>query len=170
MDVHVLRGAVAGEELAGEVDDGVAAPRDVDARILGDGGDDGGLEVLLSGIAHELVDVGGGKGHGHALLALGDGKLGAVEALVLLGHAIEVDVEAIGEFAHGDGDAAGAEVIAALNQTAGIAATEEALELALDGGVALLDLGTALLQALDVLGLGTAGGAADAVTAGAAAE
>ena len=38
------------------------------------------------------------------------------------------------------------------------------------GGVALLDLGAAVLQALVVVGLGRAGGAADAVAAGAAAQ
>ena len=168
--VHVLGGAVAGKELAREVDDRVAVPLDADARLLGDGGDDRGLEVLLAGVGHELVDVGGGQGHGHALLALGDGELGAVEALVLLGDLVEVDVEAVGQLAHGHAHAAGAKVVAALDEAAGVTPAEEALELALDGGVALLHLGAALLEALDVLGLGAAGGAADAVAAGAAAE
>ena len=170
VNVRVLGGAVACEELAGEVDDGAALPREAHARLLRDGGDDRGLEVLLARVAQELVYVGGGQGHGHALLALGDGELGAVEALVLLGDLVEVDVEAVGQLAHGHAHAAGAKVVAALDEAAGVLAAEEALELALDGGVALLYLGAALLEALDVLGLGAAGGAADAVTAGAAAE
>ena len=107
---------------------------------------------------------------GHALLGLGDGELGAVETLVLLGHLVKIDVQAVGELAHGDGDAARAEVVAALDEAAGVAAAEQALQLALHGGVALLDLGTVLLDGLDVVRLGRTGGAADAVTAGAAAE
>ena len=170
VNVRVLGGAVAGEELAGEVDDGAALPREAHARLLRDGGDDRGLEVLLARVVQELVYVGGGQGHGHALLALGDGELGAVEALVLLGDLVEVDVEAVGQLAHGHAHAAGAKVVAALDEAAGVTPAEEALELALDGGVALLHLGAALLEALDVLGLGAAGGAADAVTAGAAAK
>ncbi len=74
------------------------------------------------------------------------------------------------QLAHGNGDAAGAKVVAALDQAAGVAAAEQTLQLALDRGVALLDLGAAGLDGLGVLGLGGAGGTADAVTAGAAAQ
>ena len=79
-------------------------------------------------------------------------------------------MQSVGQLAHGHAHAAGAKVVAALDETAGVAAAEEALELALDGGIALLHLGAALLEALDVLRLGRAGGAADAVAAGAAAQ
>ena len=67
-------------------------------------------------------------------------------------------------------DAARAKVVAALDEAARVLAAEEALELALDGRVALLDLRAVLLEGLDVVGLGGAGGAADAVAAGAAAQ
>ena len=162
--------AVGGEELAAHVHDGLAAPAHAQAGLLGDGGHDGRLEVLLAGVVHELVHVLGRQGHGHALLGLGDGELGAVEALVLLGHEVEVDVQAVCQLADGHGDAACAKVVAALDQAARVLAAEEALELALDGRVALLDLGAVLLEGLDVVGLGGAGGATDAVAAGAAAE
>ena len=115
VDLLVLGRAVGGEELAAHVDDGLAVPVHDQARVLGDGGDGRGLEVLLAGVAEELLDVLGGQGHGHALLRLGDGELGAVEALVLLGHGVEVDVQAVGQLADGDRDAAGAEVVAALD-------------------------------------------------------
>ena len=170
VDVLVLGRAVGVEEVAGEVDDGVALPGHADAGLMRDLGDHGRLEVLLGGVAHELLDVLLGHGDGHALLGLGNRELGAVQAVVLLGDHVEVDVEAVGELAHGDGHAARAEVVAALDEATGVAAAEEALQLALHGGIALLDLGAVLLDGLDVVGLGGAGGAADAVTAGAATE
>ena len=118
----------------------------------------------------ELLDVFGRQRHGHALLALGDGQLGAVQAVVLLGDAVEVDGQAVGQLAHGDGHAARAEVVAALDHFAGVLAAEQALDLALDGSVALLHLGAAGLDAVQVVGLGRARRAADAVAAGATAQ
>ena len=170
MGFLMLGCAVGVEELAGEVDDGYTVPSHAHARLLGDLGDDGGLEVFFGGIAHELLDVLVGHGACHTLLRLGDGEFGAIEALVLLGHHVEVDVQAVGKLAHGDGDAACAKVVAALDQAAGVATTEQTLELALDRGVALLHLGAGSLDGVGVLRLGRTGGAADAVTAGAAAE
>ena len=78
--------------------------------------------------------------------------------------------QAVSQLAHRHRNAAGAEVVAALDEPACVLAAEQALELALHGGVALLHLGAALLQALGALGLGRARGAADAVATGAAAE
>ena len=170
MHVHMLGRAIRIEELAGQAHDHVAVPGHLEGLLLGDGGDDGGLQVLLTGVAQELVHILGGDGHGHALLGFGDRQLGAVQALVLLGHGVQIDVQAVGDLTGGHGHAAGAEVVAALDQTAGVAAAEQTLQLALDRGVALLHLGAAILQALHILRLGGAGGAADAVTAGAAAE
>ena len=166
----VLGRTVGVEELAGQIDDGDAVPGHAHARLGGNLGDNGRLQVLLGGVAHELLDVTVGDGAGHALLGFRDGELGAVKTVVLLGHGIKVDIQAVGKLAYGDRDTAGAKVVAALDQTAGIAAAEQALQLALDRGVALLDLGARCLDGLGVLGLGGAGGTADAVTAGAAAQ
>ena len=166
----VLGRTVGVEELAGQIDDGDAVPCHAHARLGGNLGDNGSLQVLLGGVAHELLDVTVGDGASHALLGLGDSELGAVQAVVLLGHGVQVDIQAVGKLAHGDRDAAGAKVVAALDQTAGVAAAEQTLQLALDRGVALLDLGTRGLDGLGVLGLGGAGGTADAVTAGAATQ
>ena len=52
----------------------------------------------------------------------------------------------------------------------GVLAAEQALQLALDWGVALLDLSPAVLETVQLVGLGGTGGAADAVAAGAAAQ
>ena len=150
----VLGCAVGVEELAGQVDDGDAVPGHAHARLGGNLGDNGSLQVFLGGVAHELLDVTVGDGASHALLGLGDSELGAVQAVVLLGHGIKVDIQAVGKLAHGNRDAAGAKVVAALDQAAGVAAAEQALQLALDRGVALLNLGARGLDGLGVLGLG----------------
>ncbi len=118
----------------------------------------------------EGVHVLGGQGHGHALLGLGDSQLGAIEAVVLLGHGIQVDVQAVGQLANGHRHAAGAEIVAALDHAAGVAATEQALDLAFHRRVALLHLGPAAFQRFHGMGLGRARGAADAVAARAAAQ
>ena len=111
-----------------------------------------------------------GDDDGHALLALGYGELRAVEAGVLALDAVEVYLQAVGELAYGDGDAARAEVVAALYHARDLAVAEEALELALDGGVALLHLRAAVGEAVAVVGLARARRAAHAVAARAAAE
>ena len=98
----VLGCAVGVEELAGQVDDGDAVPGHAHARLSGNLGDNGRLEVLLGGVAHELLDVTVGDGAGHALLGLRDSELGAVQTVVLLGHGIKVDIQAVGKLAHGD--------------------------------------------------------------------
>ena len=72
--------------------------------------------------------------------------------------------------ADGNRHAAGAKVIAALNEPGDLAVTEQPLNLPLLGGVALLDLGSHGGQGFQVVALGGAGGAADAVPAGAAAQ
>ena len=57
----------------------------------------GGLQVLLGGQLHEAGCVLGLDDHGHPLLGLTDGQLGAVQALVLLGYFVQVDVQALGQ-------------------------------------------------------------------------
>ena len=166
----MLGGAVGRQELAAQVHDLVAVPGHHHARVLGHGGDHRGFEVLLAGVPQELVDVLGCHVHGHALLRFGNRQLGAVKSLVLLRNGVEVHVQTVGQLADRHGHAAGTEVVAALDESAGVAAAEQALQLALDGRVALLHFGAVEFQRLHVVSLRRAGGAADAVTAGATAE
>ncbi len=53
----VLLGAVGVEELAGKVDDGLAVPVHDHARLLGDDGHDGRLEVFLGGGGDKLLGI-----------------------------------------------------------------------------------------------------------------
>ncbi len=130
----------------------------------------GGLEVLFIGDGDEFVHVLRGKRHSHALLALADGQLRAVQTIVLLGDLVQVDEQTVGQLADGYRHAACAKVVAALDHLAGVLPAEQTLQFALDGGIALLHLGTAVLQAVQLVGLGGTGGTAHAVAAGAAAQ
>jgi len=170
MHVLMLGRAVAVEEVAAHVHDGGVVPHHAHARLFGDLGYRCGLEVLLVRERDERVHVPGRQRHGHALLALGDGELRAVQALVLLGHLVQVDEQAIGQLAHGHGHAARAEVVAALDHAARVAAAEQALDLALHGRVALLHLGPARLERLQLVRLRRTRRAADAVAARAPAQ
>ena len=166
----MLRRAVAREKLAAHVHDGVAAPMHAHARFFRDYGHRRGLQIFLVGQRDEGVHVLRRQRHGHALLRLGNGKLRAIEPVVLLGHGVQIDVQTVGQLANSHRHAAGAEVVAALDHAAGIPAAEQALDLALHRRVALLHLGPAAFQRFHGMGLGRACGAADAVAARAAAE
>ena len=166
----MLHRAVGVQKFPGQVCDGLALPGHDHAGALGDHGHLIGLQVLLLGGGDELVRVLGGDHHRHTLLGLGDGQLSAVQALVLLAHRVQVDAQAVGQLADGHGHAAGAEVVAPLDEAGDLSVAEQPLDLPLLGGVALLDLGGHSGQGLLVVALGGAGGPADAVPAGAAAQ
>ncbi len=166
----VLLHAVGIQEGAGDIYNGVAVPGHGQAALAGDGGHNGGFQVLLGSQLHEAGGVLGLDDHGHALLGFTDGQLGPIQALVLLGHLVQVDVQALGQLADGDGHAARAEVIAALDKAGDLTVTEQTLDLALFGGVALLDLARHGGEGLQIVALRRTRRAADAVAAGAAAE
>ena len=168
--ISVALGTVGVQKLAGEVNDGLAVPDLAHPLFLGDGGNDSRLKVFLGGVLHKGLGVLGSNGHGHALLALRNGQLGAVQTLVLAGDLVQVDVQAVGQLTDGDRHTACAEVVAALDKAAGVLAAEQALQLALDGRVALLHLGTAGLKACQLMRLGGTGGTADTVAPRASAQ
>ena len=79
-------------------------------------------------------------------------------------------MEAVGQLAAGHGHAAGAEVVAALDEAGHFAVAEQPLQLAFFRGVALLHFRAAAFHGMHVVGLGGAGGPAAAVAAGLAAQ
>ena len=168
--VHVLGRAVAREEFAGYVHNGIAAPGHAHATAVGDDRDRRGFKVFCMRKLDEAIHVFRRERDRHALLTFGDGELGAVEAFVFLGYAIEVDLEAVGQLADGDRNAARAEIVAALDHAAGLGVAEQTLDLALDRGVALLHFRATRFDGLEVVRFGRARCAADAVAAGASAE
>ena len=126
------------------------------AGFLGHLGDDGGFKVLLSGIPDEGLGIPGRHGHSHPFLTFGDGDFRAIKPLVLQRNPVQVYLEAVRELSHGHCHAARSEIVAALDEAAGVLTAEETLQLALLRGVALLHLGSALVEALGVLRLRSA--------------
>ena len=129
-----------------------------------------GFQVFLRGSGNEFFHVLGIQHHGHTLLGLGDCQFGAVQTIVFLGHAVQVDVQAVGQLTDGHAHAARAEIVATLNQAGHIPVAEQALDLPLGGRIALLHLGAAGVDGFGGVGLGGAGGAAAAVPSGASAQ
>ena len=165
----VLR-AGAVDELAAQIDHLALALEHAHAARGGYVGNMHRLDVLLAAVTHELLHVARLDDHGHALLRLADGQLRGIQTVVFRLHAVEVDVQTVGQLADGDAHAAGAEVVRLLDQARNLRAAEQPLELALLGGVALLHLAAARLERLSVVLLRGSRGAADAVAARAAAQ
>ena len=133
LGVNVLGAAVGVEEVAGNVNDRVAVPGHAQTVLVGDGGNDDSLDVLLCSGRDEGVGVLCADNDSHALLRLGDRQFGAVQTVVLLRNGVQVDVKAVGQLADGDRYAARAEVVAAADHAGNIAVAEQALDLALLG-------------------------------------
>ena len=169
MDLGGLLDAVGVEEGSAEIDDFLAAPCHDESAGVGDVGDVDAFEILFIGLADEITDFRVVDADGHAFLGFGNGEFGAVEAVVFFRDGIEVDYEGGGDFADGDGDAAGSEVVADFNFAGEFWIAEQALDLALGGCVAFLDFGGVFEGGFGVL-FGGAGCSADAIATGAPAD
>ena len=166
----MLYGAVGVQEIPGQIGNLSSLPGHDHPSLFRDQGHPVGFQILLFRGGNEGIRVLGSNNHRHTLLRFGDGQLRAVQALVLLPHGIQVDAQAVGQLADGNGYTAGTEIVAALDEPGDLAVPEQALDLPLLGGVALLNLGSHGGQGLHIVALGGAGGTADAVPAGTAAQ
>ena len=168
--VHVLGRAVGVQELPADVADFFSVPVHHQTGAFRDHGHGDGVQVLRGGQFEEPRRVLRFHDNGHPLLGFGDGKLGAVQAFILLGNGVQIDFQTVGQLADGHGHAARAKVVAALDETGCCAIAEQALELPLLGGVAFLHLGAAGFYRLLGVSFGGTCRAADAVPAGVAAQ
>ena len=75
-----------------------------------------GFQVFASREGAELFNVFFSHHYGHSFLRFAYGKFGSVQSLVLLRDFIQIYFQAVGQFSYGDGNSAGAEVVAALYQ------------------------------------------------------
>ena len=167
---NMLFRAVGAQEFAGDIHNGLAAPMHHEPRRFGNLGHDRGFQVLTFGERKEALCILARNHNRHALLRFADGDFRSVQALILLRHRIEVNAQSVSQLTDGNADAAGAKVVAALDEARGLAVAEQALDFSLLRRVALLHLGPAALQRADVVGLRGTGCAAAAVTSRAAAE
>ena len=128
------------------------------------------FQVFFLSMGNKLIGIFSSDHNSHTLLRFRDSNFGAVQTVIFLADSVKVNAQAVSQFADGNGYTAGAEVIAALDQTGNLGIAEQALDLPLFGGVALLNFGSHGGKALHVVALGRTGSTADAVTAGTAAQ
>ena len=166
----VLLRTVGVEEFTGNIHDHLAPPQHGQTGIVGDVGHHGGLQIFACRDLAEASHVAGLYHHSHSLLRFADGQLRSVQTLVLLGYPIQIDTKTVCQFTDGNGNTAGTEVIAALDQAGRLGIAEQSLKLSLLGGITLLNLRTAGGQGFGGVGFGGAGGTAASVTAGTAAQ
>ena len=136
-------GAVGVDKATAEVDYFLATPTDDHTRFLGDGSDNGSLEVLLVGIFKHQVDILGVDDDSHTLLALTDSQFCTVKTCIFLGNLVEVDLQTVGQLANGDAYATSTEVVAFLDDRRHLFTTEQTLYLTFRRGVTLLHLSAA---------------------------
>ena len=168
--IGMLCTAVGVKEVTGNVRDHLAVPGHAQTIEIGDLCDNDSLQVFACSGSDEGVYVLGTDNDCHTLLRLGDGQLGAVQTVVLLGYCVEVDVQTVSQLTDRNRYTAGTKVVAAANHAGDLGVTEQTLQLALLGRVALLNFCTASLEgSLGVL-LGRTGCTAAAIAAGLTAE
>ena len=158
------------DELAADVGDELASVVHSHPAAVGHIGHIGDLDILAAAVFFESFPVAGLHDHRHALLRLADSELGRIQAAVFRRHAVEIYVKSRGELAYGNADASGAEIVGLLDELRDLGTAEQALELALLGGVTLLHLASAGFYGALGMFLGRPGGAAYAVAARPAAE
>ena len=150
----VLFRAVRVEERTADIHDPDAVPGHGQARFRFYDGDPACLQVLFRRKLKEPCLVFCLHAAGHTLLGFTDGKLRSVESLVFSRNRVQVDVESVRKLADRDGYAACAEVIAAFDQPGSLGVSEQSLELALFGRIALLHLSAAVFDRVAVMRLG----------------
>ena len=115
-NVSVLLSAVGVQELTGNINDGLSVPVHAESGLGLYYCNGGRFQVLLGSQCAEFVCVLGSDNDRHSLLGFGDSKLGAVQTVVLLRNCVEVDLQTVRKLADGNGNAACAEVVAALDE------------------------------------------------------
>ena len=133
-------------------------------------GNDRRFQIFFGGVVHEFIDIFRGNDDSHSFLRFRNGQFRSVEAFVFLRDFVEVDVEAVCQFADSDRDAAGTKVVAALDEGRNFLTAEHALDFSFRQGIPLLDFSPAGFQRFNGMFLRRARSTAAAVAAGLAAE
>ncbi len=168
--VRKLLRAVGVEEVSGQIEDALASPVHLDAVFVGHLGDRSRLQVFLVGVFDEFCFFVSVYNDRHSLLGFGDRQLCAVETFVFLRHQIQVDFQTVSQLADGYGNAAGTEVIAALDQCGNFFAAEHSLDVSLHRRISLLDFRAALEDGFLCMLFGRTCRSAAAVASGSAAD
>ena len=170
LDRGALGCTVGVEEFTGEVDDDLTVPGHGQSLFCLDASNARCFKVFLQRQLAEAIYVRGSHHHSHSFLAFADGKLGAVQTLVLFGNCVEINIQTVRQLTDGNRYAACTKVVASLDQLACLGIAEQSLQLSFLGCVTLLYLSTAAFQRLHGVRLGRAGCTAAAVATGSAAQ
>ena len=136
------------EEVSGQVEDALASPVHLDAVFVGDFGDGGRFQVFLVCVFDEFCFFFCVYNDCHSFLGFGDRQFCAVEAFVFLRYQIQVDLQAVRQFADGYGYAACTEVVAAFDEGRYFFAAEHSLDVSLYRRISFLDFCAALEDGL----------------------
>ena len=104
--------AVGVEKFSADAHDFIAAPIHNHAPAVCDFSDDISLKIFLVGKRDKFLNVIFIQDNRHALLAFGNGKLGAVKPVVFFSDSIKIYFQARRKFADGNSNTARAEVVA----------------------------------------------------------
>ena len=115
----------------------LAAPADAESAMVSDVGHIA-LEVSLSATMKKSMSA---LPRTPFAPGIPRSPFGAIEAIVFLGHLVEIDLETVRDLSDGHRDASGSEVVADLDAPRKFGVTKQTLDLTFGGGIALLDLG-----------------------------
>ncbi len=88
------------------------------------------LQIFFPGVSDELIRIFRSHDHRHSPW-IRDRQLGAVETFIFLRNEIQIDVQTVCQFPDRYGYAAGAEIVAALDQRRNFISAEQSLEISL---------------------------------------
>ena len=166
----MLTDTAAVQKFTGKIHDFLTAEYHFQTAAVGHFGNFGTFQIFRGGFFFEKDFIFRSDDHGHAFLRFGNGHFGTVQSAVFQRYGVEVNGQTVGEFTHGNGNTAGAEIVASFDQTGHIAVTEQTLDLPFGGRIPLLYFSAALFDTFFGMFFGGTRSAADAVTTGTAAE
>ena len=140
----MLTNTIGIKESTAQVNDIIASPAHEQAGRFSNHRNYSRLEVFLISKGNEFITVFSPDNYRHALLRLGDSKLGTVKTFIFFRNLIKVYHQAVGQLTDGYSHTAGAEIVAALDEAACLRIAEQTLNLTLCRRITLLYLGSCL--------------------------
>ena len=136
------------QKLAADIHDCVAAPIHPQPPRPGHPGHQSSFKILSGRQFDEPLRICSRHHYRHPFLRFGNGQLRTIQTLIFLRHCIQINIESVRQFANRHRHAAGAKVIALLDQAADLGIAKQSLNLAFRGCISLLDLCAAGCQRL----------------------
>ena len=155
---------------SGHIHDGASSPEQFQSGLFRYDSDFRGLEIFLISQRHEGIGILRFDHDGHSFLGFTDRQFGSVQTGIFLRHQIQIHFQSGCQFTDGYAYAAGAEVVADLDEMRRFRPPEESLQFPFGRCVSFLDFSTAGRDGFFRMCLGGSRSTADSVTSGPAAE